>query len=315
MSNYGQQPNPYGQAQPGQAQPGQAQPGQAQPGQNPYAQPQQQPYGQPQQQPYGQPQQQPYGQPGQQQGQPRGGELSWGQPRPQQPYGQQQPGQPQFPSGQLQQGPQGQPGGWTPQPASVARPALQARAISVVTMDTVPGRDVAAVIGDVVGVVVRPRELAPELRAGNPLDGYATMLTRSRQDAVTKMIDMAVAAGADAVVAFKYDCSEITQSLSEVSAYGTAVKLAPEPEVLEAANASGRSEHATSDAAPADSAATTESDEDPIRDEASSATTLSRPASLATPSSQPRPDQRESDRDDTGSTDQPWPPSSWPSQN
>jgi uncharacterized protein YbjQ (UPF0145 family) len=298
MSNYGQQPNPYGQPQPGQPQPGQAQAGQ-----NPYGQPQpgQNPYGQQGQNPYGQPQQ-PYGQPGQQQGQPRGGgQVSWGQPGQQQPYG-----QPQYP----QPGPQPQPGGWTPQPASVARPALQARAISVVTTDTVPGRDVAAVIGDVVGVVVRPRELAPELRAGNPLDGYATMLTRSRQDAVTKMIDMAVAAGADAVVAFKYDCSEITQSLSEVSAYGTAVKLAPESEALEAATAAGSSEQT-----PPDSALTTDSGEDPIRDEASSATTLSRPASLATPASQPRPDQRESDRGDTGSTDQPWPPSSWPSQN
>jgi len=177
-------------------------------------------------------------------------------------------------------------------------------------MDAVPGRDVAAVIGDVVGVVVRPRELAPELRAGNPLDGYATMLTRSRQDAVTKMIDMAVAAGADAVVAFKYDCSEITQSLSEVSAYGTAVKLAPEPEVLEAVTTNGGSEQAPPGEAPEN-----EPDEDPVRDEASSATTLSRPASLATPSSQPRSDQRQSNGDDTGSTDQPWPPSSWPSQN
>jgi uncharacterized protein YbjQ (UPF0145 family) len=286
MSNYGQQPNPYGQPQPGQPQPGQ----------NPYGQQAQNPYGQPQQ---------PYGQPGQQ-GQPRGGQVSWGQPGQQQPYGQPQYPQPQHP----QPGQQPQPGGWTPQPASVARPALQARAISVVTMDTVPGRDVAAVIGDVVGVVVRPRELAPELRAGNPLDGYATMLTRSRQDAVTKMIDMAVAAGADAVVAFKYDCSEITQSLSEVSAYGTAVKLAPESEALEAATAAGSSEQT-----PPDSAPTTHSDEDPIRDEASSATTLSRPASLTTPSSQPRPDQRQGDRGDTGSTDQPWPPSRWPSQN
>ena len=182
----------------------------------------------------------------------------WGQPQPgqrpqpgqqgQQPYGQPQPG----PQGQ-QPGPQGQPGGWIPQPASVARPALQARAISVVTMDSVPGRDVAAVIGDVVGVVVRPRELAPELRVGNPLDGYATMLTRSRQDAVTKMIDMAVAAGADAIVAFKYDCSEITQSLSEVSAYGTAVKLAPEAQVL-AGSSTSTTESTTGPAGPAGAA-------------------------------------------------------------
>ncbi len=311
MSNYGQQPNPYGQPQPGQ----QGQPG---PAQNPYGQQGQNPYGQPQQ-PYGQrPGQPPYGQPGGQQpwGQPQPGQQSQPGQQGQQPYGQPQPG----PQGQ-QPGPQGQPGGWIPQPASVARPALQARAISVVTMDSVPGRDVAAVIGDVVGVVVRPRELAPELRVGNPLDGYATMLTRSRQDAVTKMIDMAVAAGADAIVAFKYDCSEITQSLSEVSAYGTAVKLAPEAQVL-AGSSTSTTESTTGPAGPAgaagsgapDAGAADVSEDDPIRDEASSATTLSRPASYATPTGPSRQDQGDTGRGDAGSNDQPWPPSSWPSQ-
>ena len=39
---------------------------------------------------------------------------------------------------------------------------------------------------------------------------------------------MALAAGAEAVVGLRFDCSEITQSLSEVAAYGTAVKLVPE---------------------------------------------------------------------------------------
>lgn len=197
MSNYGQQPPPYGQNPYGQQ------------GGNPYSQPQ--PYGQPgQPQPYGAPQPPAYGQP-QPYGQPRGP----------------QPGQPPY-------GPPAQPygapaAGWTPQPASVAKPAIAPRAIPVVTMDAVPGREIASLVGDVVGVVARSRELAPELRAGNPLDGYATMLTRSRQEAVTKLIDMAVAAGADAVVGLRYDCSEITQSLSEVSAYGTAVRLVPEP--------------------------------------------------------------------------------------
>jgi Putative heavy-metal-binding len=36
-----------------------------------------------------------------------------------------------------------------------------------------------------------------------------------------------VGAGADAVVGLRFDCSEITQSLSEVAAYGTAVTLIP----------------------------------------------------------------------------------------
>ena len=94
-------------------------------------------------------------------------------------------------------------------------------------MDAVPGREIAEVIGEVIGVVARTRELRPDLRSGNPVDGYVTMLTESRQDAVARLVEMAEAAGADAVVGLRFDCSEITQSLSEVAAYGTAVTLVP----------------------------------------------------------------------------------------
>jgi hypothetical protein len=55
------------------------------------------------------------------------------------------------------------------------------------------------VVGDVVGVVARTRELRPDLRGLNPLDGYVVMLTDSRQDAVARMVEMAVAAGADLI--------------------------------------------------------------------------------------------------------------------
>ena len=201
MSNYGQQP-PYGQNQP-----------------NPYGQPQPGPYGQPQQ-PYGQPSagrqpQQPY-------------------PAQQGPYGQ-QPGQQyppqQQPYGQPGQGPYGQqPTQWTPQPPAMKQPTVVPRPLPVVTMETVPGREISEIVGDVVGVVARTRELRPDLRGGNPVDGYVVMLTDSRQDAVARMVEMAVAAGADAVVGLRFDCSEITQSLSEVAAYGTAVRLVAQQE-------------------------------------------------------------------------------------
>src|SRR5512132_2199876 len=177
---------------------------------------QQPPYGQNPANPYGQQQPGPYGQP--QQPYP-----------PQGPYGQ-QPGQypPQQPYGQPGQGPYGQqPPQWTPQPPALKQPAVMPRALPVVTMENVPGREISGVIGDVVGVVARTRELRPDLRGGNPIDGYVVMLTDSRQDAVARMVEMAVAAGADAIVGLKFDCSEITQSLSEVAAYGTAVKLVP----------------------------------------------------------------------------------------
>jgi uncharacterized protein YbjQ (UPF0145 family) len=93
-------------------------------------------------------------------------------------------------------------------------------------MDKLVGHEITEVLGEVVGVVARSRELRPDLRVGNPLDGYAVMLTESRQEAVGRLVEMAVAAGADAVVGLRFDSSEITQSLSEVVAYGTAVRLA-----------------------------------------------------------------------------------------
>ena len=173
---------------------------------NPYGQ--QPPYGQPGRQPnpYGQPQQ-PYGQPQPGYGQPQG----YGQ-QPQQGYGQY--GQPQ------QQ--------WAPPPP--ARPALRRFGMPVVTMDVVPGRETTEVLGPVVSVVARTRELRPDLRNAGVVEGYTTMLTDSRQDAIAKIVEMAREAGADAIVGMRFDCSEITQSLSEVVAYGTAVKLSPAPE-------------------------------------------------------------------------------------
>ncbi len=264
MSNYGQQPPP----------------GQNPPGQNPYGQNPQQPYGQPQQpNPYGQPQppygqpsaprppQQPYGQPSSPYGQPQ--QPPYGQPGPGQP-GQGQPGQGQ--PGQPQYGQPTQPQ-WTPQPLAAKKPALVSHSVPVVTMDTIPGREIADVLGEVVGVVARTRELRPDLRSGNPIDGYVTMLTESRQDAVARLAEMAQAAGADAVVGLRFDCSEITQSLSEVAAYGTAVilfDLTGENDVPDEAD---------------------EADED----------TTSRSAA---PSRAP---------EDQSDSSQQWPPSSWPS--
>lgn len=172
---------------------------------NPYGQ--QPPYGQPARQPnpYGQPQQSPYGQP---QPAPYGQQPPYGQP-PQQGYG--------------QYGQQWAP----PQPP---RPVLRRFGLPVVTMDAVPGREISEVVGPVVSVVARSRELRPDLRNAGVVEGYTTMLADSRQDAIAQVVDLAREAGADAVVGLRFDCSEITQSLSEVVAYGTAVKLGPAPE-------------------------------------------------------------------------------------
>lgn len=209
MSNYGQQPNPYQQNPYQQGQP-----------QGPYGQPvqygQRPQYGQPPQgqNPYGQPQN-PYAQQPPQQPNPYG-EREYRQPPPPQPG-------PQGPGGS---GPAGQ-GQWVAQTPS--RPTVVPRSIPAVTLDGLPGREIAEIVGDVIGVVARGRDLPLELRGGGMEAGYVSMLTRSRQDAVARAIEMAESAGADAVVGLRFDCSEITQNLSEVIAYGTAVKLVPLP--------------------------------------------------------------------------------------
>ena len=202
MSNpYGQ--NPYGQqgGQPAQQPYGQPGYGQPQPGQQPQ-------YGQPQQ-PYGQPSATPYGQqPGQ-----------YGQQPGQQPQYGQQPGQQWGPP---QQGQQGQYGQQPQAPApQVNKPAIASHTIAVTTLAEVPGQSVSSVLGEVIGVVARSRELSETQRRST--DGYAQMLLASRQEAVAKMVEMATDAGADAVLGMRFDCSEITQTLSEVLAYGTAV--------------------------------------------------------------------------------------------
>jgi hypothetical protein len=142
------------------------------------------------------------------------------------------------------------------------------------------------------------------------------------------MIDMAVGAGADAVIGFGYDSSEITQSLSEVAAFGTAVKLAPEAGLASTADrtAEGRTkeDHAVEDLAVAEqrtgkvsasvgdqSSAATPSAvprrpterEASVRDQAAEATTLSRPASSSA-----------GGESGGNGDDRSWPPSSWPSQ-
>ncbi len=58
------------------------------------------------------------------------------------------------------------------------------------------------------------------------------MLAESRHVAVMRMCQMAQGMGANAILAMRFDCNEIAQTMSEVAAYGTAVVVTPKrPEV------------------------------------------------------------------------------------
>jgi uncharacterized protein YbjQ (UPF0145 family) len=56
---------------------------------------------------------------------------------------------------------------------------------------------------------------------------YTSLLEDSRRHAIDRMIDNARLLGANAIIAMRFDSSEISQQLTEIVAYGTAVVVRP----------------------------------------------------------------------------------------
>jgi uncharacterized protein YbjQ (UPF0145 family) len=103
----------------------------------------------------------------------------------------------------------------------------------VSTMNDVPGYRVTRVFGEVMGLTVRSRNVGSQLGAsfkslaGGELKGMTKNLTASRHEVVGRMIDEARAYGANAVLAMRFDTSEMGGNWTEVCAYGTAVVVEP----------------------------------------------------------------------------------------
>ncbi|MDQ0189543.1 YbjQ family protein [Alicyclobacillus cycloheptanicus] len=101
----------------------------------------------------------------------------------------------------------------------------------VVTTESVPGYEVEEVLGHAFGVIVRSRGIGGNLAAGlrslvgGEIHEYTEMLEDARKDAVDRLVKNAHQMGADAVVMMRFDSSEIGQTMSEIVAYGTAVRL------------------------------------------------------------------------------------------
>ena len=98
------------------------------------------------------------------------------------------------------------------------------------TMNDIPGYEVTEVLGEVFGVTVRSRNLGSQLGAafkslaGGELRGMTQNLAVSRKEVIDRMTQLAQARGADAVLAMRFDTSEMGGNWTEVCAYGTAVK-------------------------------------------------------------------------------------------
>lgn len=103
------------------------------------------------------------------------------------------------------------------------------------TTHELSGYEIVQVLGLVEGNVVQSKHIGRDIAAGfkglfgGEIRGYSEMLTEAREKAKGRMIDQAEQMGADAIVGMCYTTSEIMQSMCEVLAYGTAVKLDRRP--------------------------------------------------------------------------------------
>ena len=100
----------------------------------------------------------------------------------------------------------------------------------VTTMNDIPRYEVEEVFGEVMGLTVRSRNIGSQLGAGlksiigGELKGMTTALMDSRKQVMARMVEEAEAKGANAIIAMRFDTSDMGGQWTEICAYGTAVR-------------------------------------------------------------------------------------------
>jgi len=100
----------------------------------------------------------------------------------------------------------------------------------ITTANDLPGFEITDTLGEVFGLTVRSRNIGSQLGAGlksilgGELKGMTKALADSREEVIARMVEEAEAKGANAIVAMRFDTSEMGSNWTEICAYGTAVK-------------------------------------------------------------------------------------------
>lgn len=101
----------------------------------------------------------------------------------------------------------------------------------VTSSNDITGRSIGRYIGIVRGIVVRSPNIAQGMMGGlksivgGNIESYAKVCETAREEAYNRMVKQAQIQGADAIIAMRYDATEFAPGITEVIAYGTAVRL------------------------------------------------------------------------------------------
>ena len=100
----------------------------------------------------------------------------------------------------------------------------------IVNTDYISGKEIET-IQLVKGSIVFSKNVVRDVFAGlktivgGEIKGYSEMMSEARQQATERMIQEAIAIGADAIVNVRYSTSNLMASAAEIIAYGTAVRF------------------------------------------------------------------------------------------
>jgi len=103
----------------------------------------------------------------------------------------------------------------------------------ITTADTLEGYRITRQLGVVRGLTVRSRSIignvggAIQSLFGGNLSIYVELAETARREAYDLLVKHAGEVGANAIVAMRYDANEIMDGITEVLAYGTAVRVEP----------------------------------------------------------------------------------------
>jgi uncharacterized protein YbjQ (UPF0145 family) len=104
--------------------------------------------------------------------------------------------------------------------------------MTISSVDFIPGKEVVEVLDIARGSTVRARHVGRDFTAvfksiaGGEISEYTKLMARAREQAIERMIADAERMGADAIINVRFMTSNVMNTLSEVLAYGTAVRIA-----------------------------------------------------------------------------------------
>ena len=101
----------------------------------------------------------------------------------------------------------------------------------VTTGNEIDGHAITDYVGIIRGIVVRSPSITQgfigglkQIVGGN-IESYAEVCEAARREAYERMVQHAEEMGADAVIGMRYDATEFSAGVTEVLAYGTAVRV------------------------------------------------------------------------------------------